>query len=125
MAKKQTVLVIEDEPHLVEELVVALVAEGFQVKTASDGETGLKLFRKELPNVVILDLILPKVDGFQILEQVKKDPKTAPIPVIVLSNLETSESIERAVRLGASSYLVKPNYELKHIVEKVKNAVRT
>ncbi len=121
--QKRTILIIEDEPHLAEELTAALVEEGFAVKSAADGEEGLRLVREWHPAVVVLDLILPKLDGFRVLEEVKKDKRASRIPVIVLSNLETTENIERAVGLGAAAYLVKPNYELAHIVDKIKATV--
>ena len=121
MPKQKTVVFIEDEPHLQEELTAALIEEGYAVKNAYDGESGLALAKKTVPDVVILDLILPKKDGFAVLEALKKDPKTKQVPVIILSNLEMMENVERAIALGAASYLVKPNYEISHIIEKVKN----
>ncbi|MDP3962938.1 MAG: response regulator [bacterium] len=123
MANIKTVLCIEDEPHLQEELTAALVEEGFTVKNAYDGEAGLALAKKEIPDMILLDLILPKKDGFEVLEALKKDAATKSIPVIVLSNLETAENVEKAIRLGAASYLVKPNYEISHITQKVKNVL--
>ena len=123
MAKTRTILCIEDEPHLQEELTAAFVEDGYTVKNAYDGEMGLSLAKQEKPDMILLDLILPKKDGFEVLELLKSDPATKNIPVIVLSNLETAENVEKAVRLGAVSYLVKPNYEISHILQKVKNVL--
>ncbi|MDO8558511.1 MAG: response regulator [bacterium] len=123
MSKQKTIVFIEDEPHLQEELTAALVEEGYTVKNAYDGEAGLALIMKENPDLVLLDLILPKKDGFEILEAIKANPATKHISVIVLSNLETVENVDRAVSLGATAYLVKPNYEIAHITEKIKNVL--
>jgi len=120
MAKQKTIVFVEDEPHLQEELTAAFVEEGYSVKSAYDGETGLALVQKEKPDLVLLDLILPKKDGFEVLEAIKSNDELKHIPVVVLSNLETAENVERAVRLGAASYLVKTNYEISNITQKVK-----
>jgi DNA-binding response OmpR family regulator len=124
MAQKYKIVFVEDEPHLQEELTAALVEEGFIVKNAYDGENGLEMIKKERPDIVLLDLILPKQDGFKILEAVKADSETKHIPIVVLSNLETAENVERAIRLGATSYLVKPNYEISHITQKIKSILQ-
>lgn len=124
MANQKRIVLVEDEPHLQEELTSALVEAGYIVKNAYDGETGLALIEKEKPDVVILDLILPKKDGFEILEMCKANPATEHIPILVLSNLESAENVEKAVRLGAVAYLVKPNYEIAHIMEKVKSILK-
>ena len=75
------------------------------------------------PDVVLLDLVLPKKDGFTVLQEIKKDSRTEHIPIIVLSNLETSANVEHAVRLGAVSYLVKPNYQAKDVLAKVESVL--
>lgn len=123
MPTPHTIVVIEDEPHLQEELTAALVEEGYTVKNAYDGERGLELIRQEKPGVVLLDLILPKKDGFTVLEEIRADPEIQNTSVIVLSNLETAENVERAMGLGATTYLVKPNYDISHITKKVKEVL--
>ena len=120
----QTILFVEDEPTLQKALGLALAQEGYEVKTAADGEAGLQLAREVKPNLVLLDLILPKMDGFEVLEELKKDDATKNIPVIVLTNLESSQDIEKALVLGASTYLVKANYDLKDVIEKVKENIK-
>lgn len=114
------ILFIEDESALQKAASQVLAAEGFQVFSALDGETGLELAKKEMPEVILLDLIIPKKDGFQVLEALKKNPSTQNIPVIVLSNLEGSSDVERALALGATTYLVKTNYRLEEVVAKIK-----
>src|SRR3990167_1107953 len=120
MSNQKTIVIIEDEPHLQEELTAAFVEAGFEVKNAYDGETGLALVRSCDPAMVLLDLILPKKDGFEVLKELKAGAQTHAIPVVVLSNLEMAKDVERVIGLGATSYLVKPNYDVSHIVEKIR-----
>lgn len=117
------ILFIEDEKHLQDILSRALAREGFEVVQAFDGERGTQLAVDSRPDLIILDLIVPKKDGFAVLEDLKSNPDTSRIPVIVLTNLERSEDVERALAMGALTYLVKTDYELKEIVEKVKKAL--
>lgn len=120
----KTILLVEDEPTLQKTLSLALTQEGYEVKSALDGEIGLRLARETKPNIILLDLILPKMDGFEVLDELKKNDETKDIPVIVLTNLESSQDIEKALSLGASNYLVKANYDLKDVVEKVKDNIK-
>ncbi|OGZ99857.1 MAG: hypothetical protein A3C07_00420 [Candidatus Sungbacteria bacterium RIFCSPHIGHO2_02_FULL_47_11] len=114
------ILFIEDESTLQRAVSHTLSEEGFQVFSALDGEAGLKLAKGEKPNLILLDLILPKKDGFAVLEELAKDPATAAIPVVILSNLENSTDVERALKAGARTYLVKTNYKLVEVIEKIK-----
>lgn len=120
----QTILFVEDEPTLQKTLSLALTQEGYEVKNALDGEAGLNLAREIKPNLILLDLILPKMDGFEVLEELKKDDNTKDIPVIILTNLESSPEIEKALVLGATTYLVKANYDLKEVIEKIKENIK-
>ena len=114
------ILFIEDESALQRAASQVLTEEGFQVLSALDGELGLELARKEAPDLILLDLIVPKKSGFEVLEELKKDPATKNIPVVILSNLEGSSDVERAISAGATTYLVKTNYRLGEVVEKIK-----
>ncbi|KKT26180.1 MAG: Response regulator receiver protein [Parcubacteria group bacterium GW2011_GWA2_43_9b] len=120
----KTILLVEDEPTLQKTLSLALTQEGYEVKSALDGEIGLRLARESKPDIVLLDLILPKMDGFEVLDELKKDEATKNIPVIVLTNLESTQDIEKALALGATNYLVKANYDLKDVIEKVKDNIK-
>ena len=91
--------------------------------SALDGQIGWELVKKEKPNLILLDLILPKIHGFEVLRKIKTDPETKNIPVIVLTNLEGISDIDKALELGATTYLVKATYSLKEVVEKVKKAL--
>jgi two-component system, OmpR family, response regulator RpaA len=123
MGKHKTIVVIEDDPSLQQDLTIAFVEAGLVVHNAYDGDEGARLVLEKKPDIVLLDLILPKKGGFEVLEEIKTDPRTEDIPVIVLSNLETSENVEYASRLGAVSYLVKPNYRTKDILTRVESVL--
>ena len=120
----QTILLVEDEPTLQKTLSTALQQEGYEVKNALDGEIGLQMAKELKPNLILLDLILPKMDGFEVLEQLKKEEETKELPVIILTNLESVQDIERALVLGANAYLVKANYDLKDVIEKIRNTIK-
>jgi DNA-binding response OmpR family regulator len=115
----KTILFIEDEPNLQKTVGRFLEDEGYEVKSALDGELGLKIAKEFKPALILLDLILPKKDGFETLKELKADPETKDIPVIILTNLETSDDVEKALSLGATNYLIKANYELSEVVKKI------
>jgi CheY-like chemotaxis protein len=117
------ILVIEDEASLLKSLTEFLTDEKFEVASASDGEMGLTLAKKEKPDLILLDLILPKKDGYEVLEELKQDENLKKIPVILLTNLENPEDIEKAFEKGVSTYLVKSNYKLEDIVKKIKETL--
>ncbi len=119
----KTILLIEDEFALQKTIGDVLSQEGFAIASALDGEAGLRIARDKLPDVILLDLILPKANGFDVLKSLKAHEETKHIPVVVLTNLESMEDIQKALDLGAMTYLVKSNYTLKEVVEKVKNAL--
>ena len=118
------ILFVEDEPSLQKAISELLTQEGFEILSAIDGEQGLELARKEEPNLVLLDLILPKKDGFEVLKEMKADEKMKDIPVIVLTNLEGMGDVEKALELGATTYLVKANYELEDVLKTVKEHLK-
>ena len=122
MAKK--ILFIEDDTTLQESLGQVLKGAGFEVFHALNGEDGLKLAGEERPDVVLLDLILPKINGFDVLKELKGSDNTKHIPVIVLTNLESPEDIQKALFSGASTYLLKASYELEDVLAKVKKALQ-
>jgi len=119
----KTILIIEDEAALQKTMGDVLSGEGYKVHSALDGEAGVRLAKEKNPDLVLLDLVLPKMTGFEVLQQLKDDSSTKNIPVIVLTNLENLEDIQRTTDLGATTYLVKSNYDLQEVVEKVKTAL--
>jgi len=118
------ILFVEDEPALQKILGEASSKKGYQVIPALDGEIGLRLVKVKKPDLILLDLLLPKIDGFEVLKKVKEDPETREIPVIVLTNLEGIEDVDKALERGATTYLVKENYNLEEVVEKIKKALK-
>jgi len=120
---KKKILIVEDESTLQKALTEFLTEEGFEVFSALDGEIGVALARKEKPDLVLLDIILPKKDGYEVLEDLKGSEETKGIPVILLTNLESPEDIDRAFEKGASTYLVKSNYKLEEVVGKIKETL--
>ncbi|HEA84436.1 MAG TPA: response regulator [Candidatus Wildermuthbacteria bacterium] len=119
------ILFIEDESALQKTIGEALRQEGFEVLAALDGEIGIRTAKEKHPALIIVDLVLPKRDGFEVLEELKKDEGTKDIPVVVLTNLEDLKGIQRAIDLGATTYLVKSNYRLEEVVEKIKGVLES
>ena len=118
------ILFVEDEPGLQATLGVALRDAGYVVVAAVNGEEGLSMAQEEKPDIILLDLILPKKSGFDVLKELKAEgAATAHIPVIVLTNLEGVIDIDRAISLGATTYLVKANYELADVIAKVRQTL--
>jgi DNA-binding response OmpR family regulator len=118
------ILIIEDDKFLRELIVRKLAEEEFEIVGAVDGEEGVKKAKDAKPDLILLDLILPGIDGFEVLSKLKEDPLLAPIPVIILSNLGQREDIEKGLKLGAVDYLVKANFTPNEIIEKVKSALK-
>lgn len=114
------VLLIEDDKFLRELIIQKLGREGYEVAEASEGEAGLSKIKEEGPDLVLLDLILPGIDGFEVLSRMKKDPGLASIPVIVLSNLGQRDDVQKGIDLGAEDYLIKAHFTPGEIIEKIK-----
>jgi DNA-binding response OmpR family regulator len=121
---KKRILIIEDEATLQRALSEFLTAEGFEVINALDGQEGLDLAKEKNPDLILLDIILPKKDGYEVLAEVKKDEKIGKVPVVLLTNLESAEDIQRAFDAGATTYLVKSNYKLEDVVKKIKEILK-
>lgn len=119
----KTILFIEDESALQKTFGEILSQEGYEMVSALDGEVGLNLAKTKKPDLILLDLILPKAHGFEVLKKLKEDEETKSIPVIVLTNLEEIKDVDRALELGATTYLVKAQYSLEEVVEKIKKAL--
>jgi CheY-like chemotaxis protein len=117
MAKK--ILLIEDEELMISVLDRKLTSEGYQVTIARNGEEGLELMPKVNPDIVLLDIIMPKKGGFDVLEVMAKDEVLKNIPVIIISNSGQPVELDRAKRLGASDWLIKTNFDSQEVFEKV------
>lgn len=114
------ILIAEDDAFLLDIFHNQFVENKFKVKLAENGEEALKTLETFVPDVMILDLLMPKLDGFEVLEKMKVDDKLSKIPVIVASNLDSPENIEKAMELGAVDYFVKSNISIQDLIEKCK-----
>ena len=123
VTKKIKILVVEDETFLVKIYNVKLKKEGYDVTIATDGEQAVKLAEETKPDLILLDLILPKLNGFEALEQIKAIPALKKTPVVVLSNLGQDDDIKRAKSLGAVDYLIKANFSIQDVVQKIRDVV--
>ncbi len=119
----KTILFIEDESALQKTFSDMLLQEGYEIISAPDGQSGLRLAKTKKPDLILLDLILPEMHGFDVLKFLKQDTETKDIPVIVLTNLEQAEDIERVLAFGVTTYLVKSNYSLKEILGKIRQVL--
>jgi DNA-binding response OmpR family regulator len=113
-------LVVEDDEFLSKMYESGLTKEGFQVTTASNGEEGLLKAGEIKPDLMLLDLIMPKVDGFTCLTKLKENPATKRIPVVILSNLGQDSDIKRGLEMGAEDYLIKTDFTVKQVGDKVR-----
>jgi DNA-binding response OmpR family regulator len=125
MAELKKILVIEDDKFLRELIVQKLAREGYEVVEAIDGEEGVKKSSREFPDLILLDLILPGIDGFEVLSRIKRDERLRGVPVIILSNLGQKEDIEKGLNLGAVDYLIKAHFTPGEIIGKIRAILKS
>ena len=118
MPKK--ILLVEDEEIMIDLLQRKLTKEGYEVSVARDGEEGLKLMREVKPTLILLDIVMPKMGGFEVMEEMAKEPELKKIPVIVISNSGQPVELDRAQKLGAKDWLIKTEFDPQEVIEKVK-----
>ena len=121
---KKRILVIEDDRSLQNALVEMISQEGYEAISAFDGEEGLKKISESTPDLILLDIILPKKNGYEVLDEIKKDPAKKDIPVMILTNLEEVDNVQKALDLGATTFMVKSDFSLKDILEKIKETLK-
>ncbi|MBI2037760.1 MAG: response regulator [Candidatus Magasanikbacteria bacterium] len=119
--EKIKIVIVEDDEVLAKVLYTELFDAGFDALQAFDGESGLEMVKSKHPDLVLLDLVLPKKHGFEVLEELKKFPGTKAIPVIVLTMLGEDDDIKKGLRLGADDYIVKSDHPVGEIIEKVQH----
>ena len=120
---KTKILLIEDEEMLANMYEVKFKNEGFDIVKALDGAQGLEMAKSVKPDFILLDIIMPKMDGFSVLKALKEDGTTKDVPVMLLTNLGQDEDIERGKKLGSVGYLVKANITPSEVVDAVKKAI--
>lgn len=118
------IIVVEDEQILQKALSIELLGAGFEVMSALDGVAGLALIQKEIPDLVLLDLTMPKMNGFDVLKELKTKVETKSIPVIILSNLGQDQDKEKAMSLGAIDYFVKSSTDLSLLTQKIEKTLK-
>jgi len=118
------ILIVEDDRFLRELITQKLIREGYDTVEAVDGEDGIKKIKEEIPDLVLLDLILPGIDGFEVLTKAKEDPLTVNIPVIILSNLGQKDDVDRGIKLGAVDYMIKAHFTPGEIISKIKSILK-
>jgi DNA-binding response OmpR family regulator len=114
------ILIAEDDKFLANAYRVKLSKEGYEVKIANDGSEVDGILEQFTPDLILLDIIMPKKDGFAVLEELRANPKYAKLPVIIASNLGQAEDIEKGKKLGANDFIIKSNIGIGEILEKVK-----
>ena len=114
------ILFIEDDPLIIKIYTTRLTADGYQVLSAENGADGITLAEKELPDLIVLDIMMPKVDGFGVLQKLRSHPQLKDKPILVYSNLAQEEELNRARQLGATEFIVKANLSPTEMVAKIK-----
>ena len=113
------VLLVEDDEFLAKIVTEKLVLSGFEALYAKDGSAALKAASAKLPDAILLDILIPKMDGFEVLQRLKNDPKTKHIPVLMLTNLGKREDVDRALKLGAAEYLIKAHFAPADMIDRL------
>jgi len=117
---QKKILLVEDDKFLSEMYTTKLTDSGFEVEVSSDGQDALTKVKEQKPDLILLDVVLPKMDGFEFLQLLKKDDSTKDILVIILTNLGQKEEVEKGLKLGANDYIIKAHFTPTEVVAKVK-----
>lgn len=121
--KSKLILLVEDDSFLSNIYKTKFEMEGFEVITAMDGEAGLTFAKTKNPDVILLDILLPKMDGFTVLKEIKADEKLKNIPVILLTNLGQKDDVSKGLEMGAVDYLIKAHFKPSETVAKVRKVI--
>ena len=126
MNKQKTihVLLVEDDEFLANIYKTKFEMEGFKISVSTNGEEGLKDAKKKKPDIILLDILLPKADGYAVLKGLREDPATKEVPVIILTNLGQKDDVDKGLDLGAVDYLIKAHFKPSEVVEKVKKVLK-
>jgi len=120
---KKNILLVEDDVFLAGIYKKKFEVEGFDISVADNGEKGLSEAKKKLPNLILLDILLPKMDGFAVLKELKKDETTKDIPVILLTNLGQKDDVAKGIEMGVEDYLIKIHFKPSEVVDKVRKVL--
>ncbi len=118
------ILIVEDDPFLLKMYSKKFQVEGFDVQTAVDGQAGLAKIKSFMPDLVLMDIMMPKLNGIQVIEKAKADPVIKDIPILVLTNLSSTEDAGTAVKTGAVDYMIKSDFIPSQVIDKVKQLLK-
>ena len=121
---KPKIMIVEDDSFVMDIYQTKLSQEGYTVLPAENGAQAIKELEKEIPDLVLLDIIMPYVDGLQVLKKMKADEKLKNVPVILLTNLSQKENINEGLGLGAEDYLIKSHFTPSEVLEKIKKYIK-
>lgn len=117
--EKKKILIIEDEEIMLDLLQRKLTNNGYEISIARNGEDGLKMIKETKPDLILLDIIMPKMSGMEVLEGMQKDKEVKSIPVIIISNSGQPVELDRAKKLGVKDWLIKTEFDPQEVVDKV------
>ena len=116
----KSILVVEDDPFLIDIYTTKLKEAGFKVESATDGDSALRKVKEKKIDLLLLDIILPQTDGWEILKKIRKSSNLKNLKIVILSNLGQKEEVEKGLKLGATKYLIKAHYTPTEVVEEIK-----
>jgi len=117
------ILIVEDDPYISKMYRLKFILDGYNVTVAENGKEGLEALKQVSPDIILLDILMPEMDGFEFMEIVKKDPKVDKIPILILSNLGQETEIKRGLDLGAVGYIIKTEYTPAEVVAEIKKNI--
>ena len=120
----KSILLVEDDPFLIDIYTTKLKESGFSVGIAEDGDDCLRKVKESPPDILLLDIVLPRVNGWEILRKIKQDEKLKQIEVIILSNLGEKDEVEKGMKMGAARYLVKAHYTPTEVIKEIKKIIK-
>jgi len=123
MSEQKKILIIEDDRYISKMYQLKLSLEGYQVEVAENGKQGVDKVKEFMPNIILCDILMPELDGFEVIKIVKSDEKTKKIPILIMSNLGQEDHIQKGMSLGAVGYIVKSQYTPSKVVETIKQVL--
>ncbi len=120
VAASAKILIIEDDRYISKMYQLKLSLDGFDVQVADNGRIGVDKVREFKPDIILTDILMPEMDGFEVIKMVKSEPETKDIPILIMSNLGQEDHIQKGLELGAMGYIVKSQYTPSKVVEKIK-----
>lgn len=123
--KTHKILIIDDDPFILEMYVLKFKEEGFQIETAKDGKEGLKKIKEYEPDMVLLDIVMPIMDGFDVIRSLKRENIQTRAKIVLLTNLGQKDDVERGMQLGAHDYIIKAHFTPSEVVKKVKDLLKS